>query len=316
MDDPTRVRVVSEDVTSGLAEGQIEVRRQGEDVWRPLPTTLDSTGFSAVLDDEALPDGSYDLRARAVDRAGNERSTQSMQDGQPATIALPVRVKTRLAVGKVTRVRARGALGGRRYRRLLVVRPRAPYGRIIPLTGRLTSPGGNPLASADVEVWERIKLPSMSWRRIATVQTSRRGGFRFRALRGPSRLLRFRYPGTATIRADTTEVDLRVRAVSSMRVSRHAVVNGEEVTFRGRLKGGPFASTGKLVQLQVYSRGGWLTFATPRADNSTGLWSHRYRFAATRGRVRYRFRARVPKEASYPYESGTSPRTQVVVRGL
>ncbi len=34
-------------------------------------------GLSATLDDEKLPRGRYELRARAVDRAGNERSTQT-----------------------------------------------------------------------------------------------------------------------------------------------------------------------------------------------------------------------------------------------
>ena len=48
---------------------------------------------------------------------------------------------------------------------------------------------------------------------------------------------------------------------------------------------------GKLIDLQAYYRGGWRTFATPRTDRR-GRWSYRYRFGATRGTVRYRFRAR------------------------
>ena len=45
VDDPTRVRVASQDVTSGLAEAQIEVRRQGEDVWRPLADDVGPVGL-------------------------------------------------------------------------------------------------------------------------------------------------------------------------------------------------------------------------------------------------------------------------------
>jgi hypothetical protein len=281
-----------------------------------LPTTLEKGGFTAVLDDEALPKGLYDLRARAVDAAGNERTIQTMPGGQAAVRRLPVRITTRLAVGKRKRVRARGAHGRHRYRTVLVVRPQARYGRTIPLAGRLTMPGANPLAGADIEVWQRVKLAGSPWRRISQLRTTRTGRFRFKALKGPSRTLRFRYPGTATIRARSTEVDLRVRAVTSLRVNRARVVNGEEVRFHGRLKGRQAGEAGKLVHLQVFTRGRWSTFATPRASRENGLWSYSYRFTGTRGRVRYRFRALVPREASFPYETGVSHSVHVTVRGL
>jgi hypothetical protein len=71
---------------------------------------------------------------------------------------------------------------------------------------------------------------------------------------------------------------------------------------------------GKLIDLQAYYRGGWRTFATPRTD-ARGRWSYRYRFGATRGTVRYRFRARIRREAAYPYELGYSRRVVVTVRG-
>lgn len=314
--DPTRVRVAATDGTSGIAEAWIEAKRQGEDSWRSLPTVLEGGGFSAILDDETMPKGKYELRARAKDLAGNERTTLNEADGNPASRTLPLRLGTRLAVGKPKRVRAKGARGKRRYRTVLVVRPRARYGRTIPLTGRLTTPGANPLTGADVEVWERVKLPSAQWRRVGQVRTSKTGRFRFKALRGPSRLLRFRYPGTPTIRARSKQVELRVRAVTSLRVTQKHVVNGEEIRFRGRLKGRQTGETGKLVHLQVYTRGRWSTFATPRANRATGTWSLPYRFTATRGRVTYRFRALLPRETSFPYETGMSHSVHVTVQGL
>lgn len=311
---PTRLSVAASDSVSGLAEGVVEARREGETVWRPLPTELSGPGLEATVDDEALPDGVYELRARAVDHAGNERTTTRTEGDATASIRLPVRISSRLTVGKLKLVRARGARGKRR--RILVIRPRARFGQTIPLTGRLTTPGGNPLPERDVEVFERVNQPLADWRRIASVRTTGTGHFVFRALRGPSRTLRFRYPGTETVRGFTSDVELRVRAGSSMRVSRHSVVNGEEVTFRGRLKGREHLQGSKLVQLQAYARGGWITFATPRADPRTGLWNWRYRFAATRGHVRYRFRVRIPKEPSFPFDSGSSRRVIVKVAGL
>jgi nucleotide-binding universal stress UspA family protein len=56
------------------------------------------------------------------------------------------------------------------------------------------------------------------------------------------------------------------------------------------------------------------TFATPRTDRR-GRWAYRYRFGATHGTVRYRFRARIRREAAYPYELGYSRRVTVTVRG-
>jgi hypothetical protein len=94
------------------------------------------------------------------------------------------------------------------------------------------------------------------------------------------------------------------------------VVNGEDVRLHGRLKGRQLGATGKLIHLQVYTRGRWSTFATPRANRASGLWSQAYRFTATRGLVRYRFRAVVPRETSFPYETGRSHSVWVTVRGL
>ena len=39
--DPTRVRVHAADSESGIAAGAVEVRRDGEQAWQPLPTQAD-----------------------------------------------------------------------------------------------------------------------------------------------------------------------------------------------------------------------------------------------------------------------------------
>ena len=54
--------------------------------------------------------------------------------------------------------------------------------------------------------------------------------------------------------------------------------------------------------------------STPRT-NAAGRWRYRYRFEATRGLVTYRFRARIRREAAYPYELGHSRVVSVTVRG-
>jgi hypothetical protein len=315
--DPTLIHVLASDDLSGIAGNDVEIQRTGDSDWHSLPTTPAADGVVATVDDATLADGTYQIRARAVDAAGNERSTESLTTGAPAALALPLRIKTRLAVGKLEHIRAHSSRRGHpRYRRVLVGRPRTRYGRTILLHGRLTTPGANPVAMTSVEVWEQADLPGAVWTRIASVQTSRTGRFTYRALRGPSRLVQFRYGGTATIRPRSSTVELLVRGATTLRVNRHHLVNGEDITFRGAVQGRPMPAAGKLVELQVFTRGRWRTFAQPRASASTGHWHYRYRFDAIHGLERFRFRARVRKEQGYPYELGTSRSVAVTVRGL
>jgi hypothetical protein len=46
-----------------------------------------------------------------------------------------------------------------------------------------------------------------------------------------------------------------------------------------------------------------------------GRWAIQYRFKRTRGLQRYRFRARLPHEANYPFAAGGSRSLTVRVRG-
>ena len=85
-DDPLRIRVKASDATSGIARGEVELRRRGRNTWHSLATQLNPSGFSALVDDEALGDGVYDVRVRATDRAGNEASASTRPGGRRATI--------------------------------------------------------------------------------------------------------------------------------------------------------------------------------------------------------------------------------------
>ena len=138
-DDPARIRVIASDATSGIDKREIEVRRNGEETWHALAVSPDARGFSAMVDDERLKRGTYAVRARATDRAGNVRSV----DGAP--IVLPIRLSTTLRVGQSTRVH---------NRIVLQRRPRVRFGRSTTLSGRLISPGGNPLADRDLDISE------------------------------------------------------------------------------------------------------------------------------------------------------------------
>ena len=317
--DPTRLKVRAADDASGITGGAIEVRRAGEALWRPLNTQVSAAGLTATIDDEVLRKGVYDLRAVAVNGAGLQQGTDRRSDGLPARIQLPIRQRSRLEAGKrvgttCRRLRTRGRRATRRVcRARLKAAPRVRVGRSTLLRGRLTIAGKAPGVQR-LEVWRQLD-GRPEWTRVREITTSRTGRFHYRAARGPARTLRFRYPGTPTIRGVNAPVALRVTASSSLRVSRRLVITGEYVNFQGRLKGGWIPRGGTLVELQVYTRGNWRTFAQPRTSRS-GRWLYRYRFETIRGRASFRFRARIRRQADYPFTTGTSKTLRVRVRGL
>lgn len=307
VDDPARLTVRASDTVSGVASVAIEIHRQGTDVWTQLPVAKTAAGYTATADDEVLPAGTYDIRARAIDLAGNERSASVASAGTPATMILPARLKSTLRAGRlITR--------GHRTRIASTVRTR--FGHSTLLRGRLTAPGGNPIAGTDIEVWQRIALAGTQFERLGSMRTGREGRFKFRIAAGANRVVRFRYPGTPLRRGATRDVRVGVPAASTIRVSPRTAVNGEYATFRGRLRGRPIPTGGKLVELQVFTRRRWRTFAQPRAAASSGRWRYDYRFEAVRGRATFKFRARIRREANYPFELGTSRRVRVHMVGL
>jgi hypothetical protein len=184
-------------------------------------------------------------------------------------------------------------------------------GRLV--VGKLESANGEPLPYRSIEVFAQPFAGGSFWH-VATTGCDRDGRFTYRIARGGSRTLRFRWDGTGLIKPALAELRVLVPARTSIAPSRKSLRNGQSVSFRGKLVGGPVPDGGKLIDLQAFYRGRWRTFATPRT-NGSGRWRFRYRFEATRGVVRYRFRARIRREAAYPYELGYSRVVAVTVRG-
>ena len=101
--DPTLVAVQVTDKVSGLADGAIEISREGSDTWQALATQKDGSRLVARIDDAALPAGSYLLRATAHDQARNEASTDRRLDGQPMALTLPLRIVSTMQAGVAQR---------------------------------------------------------------------------------------------------------------------------------------------------------------------------------------------------------------------
>lgn len=314
--DPTRIAVAVTDAVSGVAGGSIEISREGSASWQALPTQLEGGQLVARVDDASLPAGTYSLRSRAIDQAGNEASTDRRADGQPMTIALPLRIASRMRAGVAKRKTVRRKVrrrGSRRVvrRRVTVLdgRRRVRFGRAIRVAGRLTNSDGQGIAGAPVQVLSRTRTSAEAL--VATLTTDAAGRYRYRARASSTRTLRFAYAGSGSVLPAQREVELLVPVAGSLAASRRRVLNGQRVQFRGRLR---VPQPEKLVELQVRLSGRFQTFKTVRTGPN-GVWKVGYRFRRTCGRTRFVFRARFPREQAYPFETGRTRRLGVTVRG-
>ena len=322
--DPRRVVLAASDQTSGIASGTIEIRTP--DGWRGLATARDGDRFVAVVDDERLERGRYELRARVTDAAGNESVGDRRRDGQLAYVDTgTLRADSRLSAGLVqppvkATCRKPKKRGGKkkctaattaRVVSSLLVKP----GRAAQLAGSLTTAAGAPVADELVEVYSTPAGSGAAERPLGVARTDGTGAFTFKVPRGESRSIRIRFGGSPHLRPSEAAAAVRVPARATLKSSRRSARNRQTVTFSGKLVGGPIPAGGKLLALQAFYRGKWRTFATPRASARKGRWSYRYRFGATRGRVTYRFRVRVTREAAYPYDVGYSKTVSVRVTG-
>jgi hypothetical protein len=318
--DPTAVSVSATDGVSGVADGGIEISRQGSGTWQALSTERTSDRLVARIDDAALPPGVYELRARARDQAGNESSMSQRTDGQPMLVTLPLRIASTMSAGiadtKVVRRTVRRGGKRRTVRRRVTVLKRSAlvgFGQPAQVRGRLTNRDGQGVPGAGIQVFSRSAAGPEQL--AGVVHTDGEGRFRYTASGTMSRTLRLAYGGSALILPVQREVELRVPAAGTLRVSRRRVLNGQAVTFSGAVRSVPLPPGGKLVELQVHLSNRWQTFRTTRTDSS-GRWSIPYKFKRTRGVQRYRFRLGLPPEASYPFAAGKSRSLVVRVRGL
>jgi hypothetical protein len=313
--DPLLVKARVFDSESGLAVGSIEIRRAGLRQWHELPTTIEDSRLLTRIDDSALPDGTYQLRALVRDRAGNESVGHLREDGARMELALPLRAASRIAVtaaGGERECRSRSRRAKRRCHRRKGARTLV-RGAGATVRGRVERADGRPIGGALIEVLE-LPRAGRAARRRGAVRSDDGGRFAYRSERGPTRTIRFSWAGTPLTRPAAAELMVLAPARTTISVSRTGVQNGQRVRFAGRLVGGPVPDGGKLIDLQARYRGRWRTFAIPRTD-ARGRWAFSYRFEATRGLVTYGFRARVRREAAYPYELGYSRVVKVTVRG-
>ncbi len=279
---PTRVAVNATDL-SGLASGEIELRRRGGRSWTALPTTRHAGRLTATIDDERLTRGTYELRARATDVAGN----QGVAVG--GTRTLPVRASTQLRIKRTA--------------------ARVGYGSTVIVRGRLLTTGGRRLSGRSVGV---MLVSSDRTVRLPDAHTDDAGAIALVLRARRSAVVRLRFRGDAGSLPSERRFALAVPAPVSFKTGRQAI-GGRPVRFHGRIRGGAIPRRGKLVEIQAHFRGRWRTISAVRSTR-TGRWRFAYTFRAATPTARYRLRARVPIEAGYPFAAGTSRPVAVTVQ--
>jgi len=331
--DPRRVRVVVADRTSGVASGRIELRRAGA-AWRPVQSALADGRLVTLLDDATLRAGAYELRARVRDVAGNEAVGMRRVDGAPATLTLPLRRRTTLAVSRAGRLlRARLSIDASPARRSAATTGGEPAASRVPAAvvasplQRAASAAADPLANREVTLSQRLRGRT-KWRELCpkrtvivataaasgcTLRTDASGRVEVRLRAGPSRTLRIAFAGEALLLPASATSVVRTPARARLRATPRSVRAGGVVRFTGRLRGGHVPRAGKLVELQARVGAGWRTFATVRSDRRSRL-QHTHRFAAGSAGRTYWFRLRIRRESAYPFETGTSRSVAVRVR--
>jgi hypothetical protein len=176
------------------------------------------------------------------------------------------------------------------------------------LAGRLTGPGGTPIAGAAIEVRATPAYAGARPAVVASPRTDASGRFSWRMPSGaPSCTLRIAYRAHVGDAAPAVVRTLRlgVRAGVALGVSPHTTSVGGTIFFRGRLRGGPVPPSGKQLVLEARSPGSaWIEFDVVRSD-ARGRYRASYRFKFA-GPADYSFRARSEPESDYPFEAGAS----------
>src|SRR6185312_5966554 len=274
----------------------------------PCPASVSA---DVAFDGSGLAPGSHHLVVSVLDAAGNSAPLLD----RTISVAAPVGTGPSPALAGSALPGSPNGVGATAAAVLTArwqstTRPRllVPYGRTETILGKLTDPGGVPIAGAQIAVSSTAAVAGASAAQMRGALTSANGSF---ALRLPARLssrtIALAYtahvgePRPAAARA----LQLAVQAPMRMTVVPRVVASRGTISFRGRLLSGPYPKGGKPIVLEARSgRGAWIEFHVARA-NQHGRFTAHYRFKYP-GPARYEFRAVCEQEADYPFATGAT----------
>jgi hypothetical protein len=263
---------------------------------------LASVSADVGFDTTRLSNGLHHLQVSVLDAAGNAAPVldRNLTVDNPAPPGAPGPANGTNASAQATLAASWKGTRGQRLR--------TRFGRGGTIDGRLTAPGGAPIAGARIDVSATPAYAGAKTATMATPSTGPDGRFSIRLLRGTSsRTLHFAYRshiGDAAPVATRT-LTLSVDAGIALSIAPRVASVGRSIFFRGRLLGGPVPRGGKQLVLEARSPGGpWIEFDVVRTD-SRGRYRASYRFKFA-GPAAYQFHVRSEAEADYPFAGGSS----------
>jgi hypothetical protein len=185
---------------------------------------------------------------------------------------------------------------------------RSAYGKTHTLEGRLSVPGGAPIASASIDVSDLPAAAGAHAAGLPAARTDAAGRFTMRLPRTlTSGTLRLGYRSHV---ADTTPVATRTLTLAvlptlQLHVTPAISAIGHTIHFNGRVLGGAIPHGGKQIILEGRTpETRWIQFDVVRT-NSHGAFHASYRFHLP-GPLSYSFRVVSQYEADYPFLAGSS----------
>jgi hypothetical protein len=290
---------------------------------QPCPSTVSAdVGF----DSSSLAPGAHHLIVSVIDAAGNSAPVLDRTIDVPAPSPAPPGSTSALLPGAAGGAPLPGTPNGlgasssavltARWQSTANSRLTTPFGRTETITGRLTNPGGVPIAGAQISVTSTVPLAGAAVSAMKAAQTNAGGAFTVRLpARLSSRAIVLSYTAHAGDPVPTAQraLQLAVEAPVSLSIAPRTAPSQGTIRFRGRLLSGPLPKGGKPVILEARSgRGRWLEFHVVKTG-SRGRFSSSYHFKFP-GPAHYQFRAVCEQEADYPFAAGSSRAVSVTER--
>jgi hypothetical protein len=266
-----------------------------------LQPCLPSESVDVGFDTTAVSNGAHHLVVSVVDPAGNSAPVVDRE----IDVSNPVPAHPGPPNG--TNASSQATLTAR-WKSTTKVHMTSSWGRMQTITGRLTAPGGVPIAGASIDLTATPAYTGAKVIAMASPRTGPDGRFTVSLPRGESSgKLVFAYRahiGDAQPVATRT-LTLSVRAGVRLSVAPHTTSVGRSIFLKGVLEGTPLPVGGKQLVLEARSSGGkWIEFATI-STGTKGRYraSHRFTFP---GPASYQFRVLCKQEADFPFATGSS----------
>jgi hypothetical protein len=266
---------------------------------------LGSVSADVGFDTTRASDGPHHLLVRVIDAAGNAAPVLDRTITVANRPASGGPVAPGPPNGTVASSQATLTVSwkGRRSERLT-----SPYGRAQTVVGRLSGPGGVPIAGAQIDLSATPAYTGAKRAPMLSPITGSDGSFTVHIPGGvSSRSLLFAYRSHLgdPLPVATRTLTLNVGAGIVLSVNPRTASVGRSIAFRGRLLGGSIPRGGKPVVLEARSPGStWIEFRVVRSD-ARGRFRARYRFKFP-GPVVYQFRVLSEPESDYPFAAGAS----------